>query len=662
VLGLLCRFALRGLFLNGMAFNMRKNYLKSLVLLLFFSASVHAGDNLFFSHVYVTIHNSGTNQFPTTCGYLFLEGVAYWPDGSAADNGNSVVQSCVVGGGLHLLPNTESQVDLAGLQAINLGVAGAYNTWELRWYSGGGFTPLGNYTTPGYANPAPPCDKDFGTVYINTSDCSASNDAHSACRTNLNWSYTSHDSVPRGLVVVFSDGSLIPAGGGKYDCFEIQPGETIGDKVEVPCGVSVSNYNLIADPFALGSGGTNDISHDNSNTQTNTSVSYSTNSGSITTNFDVYVVTNNPVSLSNPSTNGGSISTPSQYSPANVTSPILWTSTNTSQAVQQGSSALYDATTKGFEQEHSDLGQIQTNISGTGSAIIRELGGLSNAVSHMTGGSGSNYFVGASNVWVMNFPTNYGGSTNGGLSITNYAEESSFENYTNWHGLLIKQANSNWLDASNVLAASGWTNAGVAASSAYKDAMASMMGSAPTAPAIDDPSDGDIEFTDPSLVEVHFHISTTLVNQLGAWRSAINPIIAWSIWLSTFTMMLNHAMNSMFRLLKAKQVEGNKENVQFLGFGGNLDVPSGAAYAAVMVALVMSLPVAFEALLHTAFAHAGDGSAIHSVSTSPMWHIVTTFVPMNEIVTAFFSWFVFRFFIADIACGSALMIVLLLLA
>jgi len=283
--------------------------------------------------------------------------------------------------------------------------------------------------------------------HVDGSDCTTTSGNEDKC--DIPWSYTSTDSVRRGLKIHFSDGTV----DGTYS---INPGETLHDSSFLLCGTTVTSYELVAAPF-LG-----EVEDTSPVTNSDGTVSQNTNGPSmVQTNGSVTYDTNPPVVTTDSgsaSTNSGSLPTPSQYNPSQISSPIIWSSaagTNPILTTQQGDSALYDAITKGISQAHSDAFVIDTNISGVGADIkslqtsdMAGLNGISNLLAHGAGGTSTNiYGGGSSNVWVQNWPTNGFGSGNSTneLTLTNYASETTLEGISN----LLSATNSQSISIPN---------------------------------------------------------------------------------------------------------------------------------------------------------------------------------------------------------------------
>jgi hypothetical protein len=113
-----------------------------------------------------------------------------------------------------------------------------------------------------------------------------------------------------------------------------------------------------------------------------------------------------------------------QYNPTNsnqsgTNSPILWTSdafTNPAAATQQGFDAMQDAATKAALQAHNDAAKLSGSLTNLAMTMAGDFGGLSNVLSHFSGGGSTNI----NNTYVTD--TN---SVN--FTLTNYAQEGTLE-------------------------------------------------------------------------------------------------------------------------------------------------------------------------------------------------------------------------------------------
>lgn len=284
--------------------------------------------------------------------------------------------------------------------------------------------------------------------------------------------------------------------------------------------------------------------------------------------------------------------------------PIVFpASTNASAAIYEaGSSAIDSAVNQFAAQNHVDLTKIQGELSGG-----------------LAGSTNSILLVGSTNVFVLNNPdyTNL---------LSNIASNTDYSEFSNSYSAV-----SNSIFAGVVAG----TNAGFSAAGTFGVNLGNMLGIAPVVPTIPGAADGFIEVPTFGL-QPTVKIDTTKVSLLSTLRPIVRAVIAAFIWLRTLTALLDTAYVCMQRVLNQRQVEGNKQLVDAAGFGGNIDIVTAGVYAAAIAALMFSMPVAFAGYVTTVRGHTdGMGSALGSITSTPMWSIMTTFIPFDELVTAF---------------------------
>ena len=204
-----------------------------------------------------------------------------------------------------------------------------------------------NYDSGDYTDQQYPSTTPF-ICYVNA--CTATNTAD--CTTNLTFTASNGNSVWAIFAVQTPDGETIGAQ-------QVQPGGVYQYNIPgVDCD-KASQYQLVSGtsddnvkPVALPPSGTPGT------TGGSTNANFSPTSGQFDTNaFPDPVVQGTNVTLPPPSI----------YNPTNFQN-IMWSSaasTNAAAATQQGSSALYDAITKGFNQNHDDL----TSLKNSGSTV-----------------------------------------------------------------------------------------------------------------------------------------------------------------------------------------------------------------------------------------------------------------------------------------------------
>jgi hypothetical protein len=193
-------------------------------------------------------------------------------------------------------------------------------------------------------------------------------------------------------------------------------------------------------------------------------------------------------------------------------------------------------------------------------------------------------------------------------------------------------------------------------------AMLSNAAAAMTNYTIGTPSDGvTINFDcNPGTGSVQTAWSMTLslaavqaVQSLVPYRAAI----AWVIWICTLFEMLAHAEKMVFRILNQRQIQGSKQEA----FGANIDWFTALVYAGVIASLVASIPTALGAWFSTANGTiASLVNNLTTVSSTPAWGWVTALVPVDVILTAFFSYVTFRFVVCDFLMSFIAAVIMIL--
>ncbi|HEY5296863.1 MAG TPA: hypothetical protein VIK59_02965 [Verrucomicrobiae bacterium] len=177
--------------------------------------------------------------------------------------------------------------------------------------------------------------------------------ANVECKTNLTFTVNNNDSVSHSYAATY----ISSVDGSSYQFLAgadaVPPGQTRSVTVEVDC-TNVSNVELVR---------------------------YDPNGSMEDVGGSIYAVGSAPPSVVSTSPTPSSPSSPNpsptpvndnspplnNYNPTNsfqtgTNAPILFTTTNINDSVQQGDSALYDATVKGFNQNHADLSLVNSSF------------------------------------------------------------------------------------------------------------------------------------------------------------------------------------------------------------------------------------------------------------------------------------------------------------
>ncbi len=386
-----------------------KKRLTYLLLALLLPVSLRAGDNLFFSHLTFTIVNTGTNWLPTTCGYLQLHSESY--DNTGADRGG-LGSFDMSFDGYHVAPGASVSDDLAGRQAIGLGVAGCYNIVTVSWNTSSGSTLLSSKTTQPYSNNPGESSQpmDLGTFTIDSSACNAIAGAPPVY-TNMTMTINNNMTQP-GWAVWTWNGAQVKAewlGVGESDTwtspsFEVSPvaapanltgNLTPADRTPLSNAFTTNSDGAVQPVWQFGNGSGGGSS---SGTGGSNGVSYTGGSTSGGTNFlngaDVPV-----------GTNGGIVW---QASTGAASESTLQTGFNVlsreNKDLLNGESIINTTIGNGLSTITNQLGQVLIYQRTNNDQIAQLVGVLEH---------GTNFFTGASSTNSYN------------LSLTNYASEST---------------------------------------------------------------------------------------------------------------------------------------------------------------------------------------------------------------------------------------------
>jgi hypothetical protein len=130
------------------------------------------------------------------------------------------------------------------------------------------------------------------------------------------------------------------------------------------------------------------------------------------------------------------------------------------------------------------------------------------------------------------------------------------------------------------------------------------------------------------------------ITSLSPYRGAI----AWVIWVVTLYNMLKHSETMVFRILNQRQLQGSQQAL----WGANISWFTCLVYAAVIASLIASIPVALTAYMATAQGTiASLATNLQNASSVIEWSWVTAVVPVDVIISAFFSYVTYRFIVCD---------------
>lgn len=269
------------------------------------------------------------------------------------------------------------------------------------------------------------------------------------------------------------------------------------------------------------------------------------------------------------------------YNPGGSNSNILWTAsayTNSSLAVQQGDSALYDALTKAAAAAHSDESAIASAITNGVLAAHIDALGISNAVAH-------------------------GGSTNGTgvyLGPTNGATENTLQGISN----LLGNATGMVINAATV---SVWQAQGTTYGATGSNEL-NQTGTLPSSTeALGDAIGDDWQITVPYLnsyvIDLNpFHV-TWVVDLAAFFKSAITWISMVGLFYSNITVLLGAIKSS-----------GSYRQAEF---GGASVEGNTIANISASVVVAIAITVAMLALPAIGYSLAGWDFSLSSVFTVP---------------------------------------------
>lgn len=318
---------------------------------------------------------------------------------------------------------------------------------------------------------------------------------------------------------------------------------------------------------------------------------------------------------------------PMTYNPTNgyytTNPPIVFTpssATNVSIAVQQGSAGVVAALSQFAAQNHMDLQEVQNDIG----------------------------------QWAQWESTNSsGGGGLGGDGWTNGITSNQL-----W-GLLMD------LQGTNKFEADEWTNEIAGPEGTLADSVsnswAAALGSPPSVPSVSAGGAFDVNVVTISAGGQSFPFEIKSANIPNFSVTTIGrDVAAWVLWLITYFACVKVAQDCAFRALNQRQAEGSNQEIA----GFNAKLPIAFAYAATIAGLLGTLPYTLYALLSTAHGNAFSYTALDSLQATggQVWNMVTTLVPVDIVVAAFFNYVTFRYFYAFPLTGGIAIAILFLLA
>ena len=285
--------------------------------------------------------------------------------------------------------------------------------------------------------------------------------------------------------------------------------------------------------------------------------------------------------------------------------------------IETGDNALYTATVNGDDSLLQAVNQVDSDLRANTASTSNMLGQVTNALAHLTnGGSGSN----ADYSGVLNeIASNTLGTENNTAFLTNFGQI------------------SNQLSASFVLQLSNMQSAGIAAGASISNAFGAALTGFPTAPSVGAGADGVHIATAGGAPDVVLSVAA-----LPQSFDLARTVISWVIWLMTYVAMIQFAQEKVLRILNQRQAQGTEQEI----LGVNLSIPTAFAYAAVIAATVAAFPIAIASYLHSASSSVGSFGGLSSLSSGPLWNLMTQLVPVSVIITAFFSYLTFRYLLA----------------
>jgi hypothetical protein len=292
--------------------------------------------------------------------------------------------------------------------------------------------------------------------------------------------------------------------------------------------------------------------------------------------------------------------------------------------------------------------------------------GLSNVVAAVESLSSNGAASLSSNVWVQNWPSNTISGTN--LTVTglsNVATETTLQGVTNLLGL-IQEGQTNGSHLTNGMSLdTNWIGGVSAAGAALASSVQSGYGSLSIASVQPSVTGGGSGATTLGVATMTMTLDTSHVPGFSLLGYA-KTIASFLVFLFTFAAMVKYTQESITRVINQRQVQGNLEMIEGLGFGGNLDVVTGAMYLAIIASALLAIPVATATVLLTMKGDLHDPSgafaALASVAGGFPWAVVTQAFPLEACIVCFFQYFLYRYILMWPACFLARSIILLMIA
>ena len=325
--------------------------------------------------------------------------------------------------------------------------------------------------------------------------------------------------------------------------------------------------------------------------------------------------------------NGGPVPVP--ITPNNTNGPIVFGTNSTptnalnNGVAENGFNSLYTATVNGdnaiIQAIHQESNGVSVNFTNT--TIVTNTGG-SNIV--YTGVLGA-------------IETNTGGILSNTLSSNIYSAATNL-----LHA---------FVDTNLAYFQTQGSNAGTSLSNSWGPVSA-LVGSAPSLTASGGSSlTVPIGFSQPPI--------TISVAELPASFSGYRGVITWSLVIATLVAMIRYAETAIKECLSQRQIQGSSQEV----LGVNLDAPIGVAYAAIAIGLIVTIPLAVVAFL-SSFSSTGSNviGDLTGMAGEPMYGIITSLIPVDVMVLAFFSYVTFRYVLVFPLALLARAIILFLIA
>jgi len=243
----------------------------------------------------------------------------------------------------------------------------------------------------------------------------------------------------------------------------------------------------------------------------------------------------------------------------------------------------------------------------------------------------TNISAGASNVWVMNWPSNFdsGSSTNGGGLASNVWVQ-------NW-------PLTNGESASNALSEmDGQTNLAYAVVSPLAGPIATVQGGVPSTLA---DNTGGADEQDVTLgagsMQITLAFLTGLPSQVASSFTSLRSFVAWVTILLLVLWNFKTLFDAIQNVLHTQGAQGPDTGTVASAIGGN--VATALAVATAIIALVSVLPVAAVAIIGPELSAWSDYTGPGSFFTGPGYTWLSTYVPIWVLVTAVGSRIAFYF-------------------